>query len=101
MRSNVVINQAVGYQVEPSWPSDALVAVGLTESKVSLGMDSSTSTVITLQNLGNIEVTGQLDAIGADTGLLRMEWIRMSDGVSTNEYTNILNSSASCSLQYG
>jgi len=98
MRSNVVINQAVGYQVEPSWPSDALVAVGLTESKVSLGMDSSTSTVITLQNLGNIEVTGQLDAIGADTGLLRMEWIRMSDGVSTNEYTLTPGSSAEFKL---
>ena len=98
MRSNVVINQAVGYQVEPSWPNDALLAVSLTDSKVSLGMDSSTSTIITLQNMGNIEVTGQLDAIGADTGLLRMEWIRMSDGVSTNEYTLTPGSSAEFKL---
>ena len=98
MRSNVFINQAVGYQVEPSWPSDALVAVSLTDSKVSLGMDSSTSTVITLQNLGNLEVTGQLDAIGADTGLLRIEWIRMSDGAITNEYTLTPGSSAEFKL---
>ena len=87
MRSNIVIEQSVGYQVEPYWPDNSLVAVLLDEGKVSLGIDSSTSTIVTLQNMGNVEVTGQLDTMGTDTGLLRIEWMRVSDGELTNEYT--------------
>ena len=98
MRSNVVISQAVGYQVEPAWPNDALVAVSLEDSRISLGVDSSTSTIVTLQNLGNVEVTGQLDTLGTDTGLLRMEWTRMSDDSPTNEYTLTPGSSADFKL---
>ena len=87
MRSNVAIEQSVNYQVEPYWPDGSLVAVLLDDSKISLGVDSSTSTIITLENMGNIEVTGKLDTMGTDIGLLRVEWMRMSDSELTNEYT--------------
>ena len=87
MRSNVVIEQSVGYQVEPDWPDNTLVAVLLEDGKISLGIDSSSTTIVTLKNMGNVMVTGKLDATGTDTGLLRLEWMRVSDGEMTNEYT--------------
>ena len=87
VRTNVALEQAVFYTVEADWPGSALVALSFDETKASLGVDSSTSVVLTVQNMANTEVTGMLDVLGQDTGLLLIEWLRMSDQTATNEYT--------------
>lgn len=87
VRSNVVIEYSTLYTVEASWPGDSLVALSFADGRLSLGVDSSTSTILTVQNLGNAEVSGTLDAFGRDTGLMVLEWVRMSDDQATTDYT--------------
>ena len=87
VRSNVVIEQGTLYTVQADWPGDSLVALSFADGRVSLGVDSSTSTILTVQNLGNAQVTGTLDAFGQDTGLVVLEWVRMSDDQVTTDYT--------------
>ncbi len=87
VRSNVAVEQAAYYTVEADWPGDALVALTFETSKISLGVDSSTSTVLTVENLANTDVTGTLDVMGQDTGVLILEWVRLSDQTATQEYT--------------
>ncbi len=93
MRSNVAEEYSVLYSVEADWPANTLVALSFDEAKVSLGVDSSTTTVVTLQNLGNTEVTGTLDVVGEDMGLILLEWIRLADQEATNDYTLTAGSS--------
>ena len=87
VRSNVAIEQVALYTVEVDWPGDSLVALAFSEGQVSLGVDSSTSVVFTVTNLGNAELSGTLDTSGEDTGLVVFEWQRMSDDVATSDYT--------------
>ncbi len=87
VRSNVVLEYGKLYTVEADWPGESLVALSFADGRLSLGVDSSTSTVLTVENLGNAEVTGTLDAFGQDTGLLVLEWVRMSDNQATTDYT--------------
>ena len=87
VRTNVALEQAIFYTVEADWPGSALVALSFDEAKASLGVDSSTSVVLTIENMANTEVTGSLDILGQDTGLLLVEWLRMSDQAATNQYT--------------
>ena len=81
VRSNVAVQQVALYTVEVDWPGDSLVALSVSEGQVSLGVDSSTSVILTVSNLGNAEVSGTLDAYGRNTGLVLLEWQRMSDDV--------------------
>lgn len=87
VRSNVVVEQSELYTVEVAWPGDSLVALSFADGRLSLGVDSSTSTVLTVSNLGNAEVSGTLDAFGKDTGLVIIEWTRMSDDTATSDFT--------------
>ena len=87
VRSNVVVEQSTLYEVEASWPGDSLVALSFSDGRLTLGADSSTTTLLTVQNLANAEVSGTLNAYGQDTGLVVLEWIRMSDDASTTDYT--------------
>ena len=94
VRSNVVIEQVAFYTVEADWPGDARVALAFSEGRASLGVDSSTSVVLTVSNLGNAEVEGTLDAHGTDTGLVVLEWLRMSDDAATSDFSLTAGSSA-------
>ncbi|MGB1765855.1 MAG: hypothetical protein ACPHJE_00590, partial [Poseidonia sp.] len=87
VRSNVVVEQSTLYEVEASWPGDSLVALLFSDGRLTLGADSSTTTLLTVQNLANAEVSGTLNAYGQDTGLVVLEWTRMSDDASTPDYT--------------
>ena len=87
VRTNVAIEQAIFYTVEADWPGSALVALSFDEAKASLGVDSSTSVVLTIENMANTEVTGSLSILGQDEGLLLVNWVRMSDQAATNQYT--------------
>ena len=94
VRSNVVIEQVAFYTVEADWPGDARVALVFSEGRASLGVDSSTSVVVTVSNLGNADVEGTLDVYGKDTGLIVLEWLRMSDDAPTSDFTLTAGSSA-------
>ena len=93
MRSNVAEEYSVLYTVEADWPANTLVSLSFDEAKVSLGVDSSTTTVVTVQNLGNTEVTGTLDIVGEDMGLVLLEWMRLTDQEVTKDYTLTAGSS--------
>ena len=87
VRSDVSDDSSVLYTVEASWPAEARVALNLSESRVSLGIDSSSVITVTVLNLGNAEISGSLTVSGQDTGLLVPTWVRLADGVETDAYT--------------
>lgn len=87
VRSNVAIEQAAFYTVEAAWPGDTLVALTFEQTSISLRMDSATSTVLTVQNLANTDVSGTLDVLGQDTGVLLLDWLRLSDQTATSDFT--------------
>ena len=64
-----------------------VVALTFEDAQLTFGVDSSTTTVLTVQNLANAEVTGTLDRVlGQDTGVLLLEWVRLADGEATSDY---------------
>ena len=99
VRSNVVIEVSELYTVEAEWPGDGHVSLAFADGQISLGVDSSTTTVLTVQNLGNAEVTGTLDTFGEDTGLILVNWTRMSDNVETTKFTLTSGSSIDFSVK--
>ena len=86
IRSNIAVDTAVVFTVEADWPGDSLVALTFEAAQLTFGVDSSTTTVLTVQNLANAEVTGTLDVLGQDTGVLLLEWVRLADGEATSDY---------------
>ena len=86
IRSNIAVDTAVVFTVEADWPGDSLVALTFEDAQLTFGVDSSTTTVLTVQNLANAEVTGTLDVLGQDTGVLLLEWVRLADGEATSDY---------------
>ena len=50
--------------------------------------------MVTVSNLGNADVEGTLDVYGKDTGLIVLEWLRMSDDALTSDFTLTAGSSA-------
>ena len=87
VRSNVVIEHSTIYTVEADWPGASLVAVSFSDGRLSLDFDSSTSTIVTVQNLGNAEVSGTLVNYGENSGLALLQWVRLSDDVASQDYT--------------
>jgi len=87
VRSNIAIEQTTYYTVETDFPSNTLVALAFEEASLSLGVDSSSSAVLKVQNLANAEVSGSLEILGEETGVLLFEWTRLSDQASTNTFT--------------
>ncbi|MBR69127.1 MAG: hypothetical protein CMA86_06425 [Euryarchaeota archaeon] len=98
IRSNVAVETAMIYTVEATWPGDSLVALTFEDTSLSLGVDSSTSTVLTVQNLANADITGSLSVLGQDTGVLLLEWVRLSDGEVTSDYALTSGSSVEFKL---
>ena len=87
VRSNVAVEKAVFYTVEADYPGSSLVALAFEQSTLTLGVDSSSSAVLSVTNLANAEVVGTLEVLGEETGVLILEWTRLSDQVSTNGFT--------------
>ena len=87
VRSNIAVEHTTFYTVKTDFPSNTLVALAFEETSLSLGVDSSSSTVLKVQNLANAEVSGSLEVLGEETGLLLFEWTRLSDQASTNSFT--------------
>ena len=87
VRSNVAVETAVLYTVEADFPGTTLVALTHESPTLSLGVDSSSSTVLRVQNLANAEVSGTLEILGEETGVLLFEWVRLSDQTATNAFT--------------
>lgn len=98
VRSNVAVDFSILYTVEPSWPGNTLVAVGFDTGRLNLGVDSSTSTIVSVENTGNAEVTGSLEVYGEDTGLFLFEWLRLNDEAVSSDYTLSAGSTATYKL---
>ncbi len=87
VRSNIAVEQVSLYTVEADFPGGTLVDLVFEDTRLSLGVDSSSSTVLKVRNLANAEVTGSLEILGEETGVLLVEWTRLSDQTSTNAFT--------------
>ena len=98
VRTNVVAEQGALYSVEPNWPGDTFVALSFADGRLSMGVDSSASTILTITNLGNADLTGSLDDYGNETGLLVVDWVRMSDDVAATDFSLTAGSSVDFKL---
>ena len=94
----VVAEQGALYSVEPNWPGDTFVALSFADGRLSMGVDSSASTILTITNLGNADLTGSLYDYGNETGLLVVDWVRMSDDVAATDFSLTAGSSVDFKL---
>ncbi len=86
LRSNVAIEEATLYTVDADWPGNTLVAITVEAATLTLGVDSFSSTTVVVENLANTEISGSLDVLGQDTGLMLISWQRQTDQSSTSDY---------------
>ena len=75
------------YTVEPVWGDSGVLQLAFGESKLSIPSSGGSSVVLTLTNVANAQVAGSLSLEGIGDGLFVTEWTRLSDNVSTNQFT--------------
>jgi hypothetical protein len=88
------------YTVEPVWGSDGVIFIAIGNSELTVPNSGGSSMILTLSNLANSDVTGNLSVIGMGDGLFSIEWQRMSDLVNTSEYSLGPGQSADFSIQF-
>ena len=86
IRSNIAVDTAVVFTVEADWPGDSLVALTLKMPSSPLAWTVQPPPSSRFKILANAEVTGTLDVLGQDTGVLLLEWVRLADGEATSDY---------------
>jgi uncharacterized membrane protein len=88
------------YTVEPVWGSDGVIFIAIGNSELTVPNSGGSSMILTLSNLANSDVTGNLSVIGMGDGLFSIEWQRLSDLVNTSEYSLGPGQSADFSVQF-
>ena len=75
------------YTVEPVWGDSGVLQLAFDEASLSVPSSGGSSTVLTVTNLANAQVTGTLSLDGIGDGLMVSEWTRLSDNSTTNQMT--------------
>jgi hypothetical protein len=99
-RTTFLVEVAEVYTVEPVWGSDGVIFIAIGNSELTVPNSGGSSMILTLSNLANSDVTGNLSVIGMGDGLFSIEWQRMSDLVNTSEYVLEPGQSVDFSVQF-
>jgi hypothetical protein len=86
------------YTIEPIWGSSGVLEITFAEPSLSIPSSGGSTVMVSVKNLANAQVTGLLSIEGFGDGLLAIEWLRLSDNTSSNEYTLSPGSSVQYSL---
>ena len=86
------------YTIEPVWGSSGVLTITFSETSLSLPSSGGSTIMMAVTNLANAQVTGVLTIEGFGDGLLATEWLRLSDNLSTSEFTLTPGSSIEYSL---
>ena len=99
-RSSFSVESVEIYTVEPVWGDSGVVELGYSVSTLTLPSSGSSTVVVTLTNLANARVTGNLsiEGQGVGIGLTSTEWVRLSDNQPTGEFILTPGSSLEFSL---
>ena len=68
-RSNYVLEQTEIFTVEPNWDSDGIIELTFRDESLSMASSGGSSTLITVKNMANAPVSGDLFVLGSDDAL--------------------------------
>ena len=97
-RSNYVLEQTEIFTVEPNWDSDAIVEVSFSDESISMASSGGSSTLITVKNIANAPVSGNMFVLGSDDALFDVIISPVNSDTESNEFTLASGQSADFEL---
>ena len=68
-RSDYVLEVVEFYTVEPNWNSDAIAEISFADETLSMASSGGSSTTVTIRNLANAPINGNIMLLGIDESL--------------------------------
>ena len=86
-RINYAVEQTQIFTVEPNWDSDAIVEVSFSDESISMASSGGSSTLITVKNLANAPVSGNMFVLGSDDSLFDVIISPVNSDTESSEFT--------------
>lgn len=99
-RTTFVEELAQFYSVEEIWSQQGVVFITLGDNQLVVPNSGGSSMMITISNMANSPVSGNLSVVGMGDGLFSVEWQRLSDQQPTSQYTLSSGQSADFLVQF-
>ena len=93
-RSNFFLEQVETYTVEPDWEGNNIAAITFDDEFLSMASSGGSSTTVTVTNLANAEISGDLYVHGSDEALFDITITPVSSNETSTEFTLVNGQSA-------
>jgi hypothetical protein len=97
-RSNYVLEQTEIFTVEPNWDSDGILEVTFSDESLSMASSGGSSTLITVKNMANAPISGDLFVLGSDDALFDVIIYPVNSETESNRFTLSTGQSADFEL---
>ena len=97
-RSNYVLEQTEIFTVEPNWDSDGIIEVTFRDESLAMASSGGSSTLITVKNMANAPVSGDLFVLGSDDALFDVMIYPVNSETESNEFSLATGQSADFEL---
>ncbi len=86
-RSNYVLEEMEIFTVEPNWGDDGIVSLEFGDSSLIMASSGGSSTSVTVTNLANAPITGDLFILGSDESLFDLILMPMDSAEESNKFS--------------
>ena len=86
-RSDYVLEQIEIFTVEPNWGSEGIIEISFGDSMLSMASSGGSSTTVTVKNLANAPLSGDLTIIGEDKSLFDITIRPMNSDLNSNQFS--------------
>ena len=97
-RSNYVLEQTQIFTVEPNWDSDRIIEVSFSDESISMASSGGSSTLITVKNLANAPINGDMFVLGSDDALFDITIYPANSDTPSSEFSLASGQSADFEL---
>ena len=97
-RSNYVLEQTQIFTVEPNWDSDGIIEVSFSDESISMASSGGSSTLITVENLANAPINGDMFVLGSDDALFDITIYPANSDTPSSEFSLASGQSADFEL---
>ena len=97
-RSNYVLEQTEIFTVEPNWDSDGIIELTFRDESLAMASSGGSSTLITVKNMANAPVSGDLFVLGSDDALFDVMIYPVNSETESNEFSLATGQSADFEL---
>ena len=73
-RSDSIENEVVSYTIDATWDSSSVASIEVSDQDFSIPYLGGSSTTVTVTNLANVAISGQLTLVGVGDGILDVRW---------------------------